>query len=309
MIIKSTFKGTQAIELHNEKLKVLVLPRIGGKIASFYYKEKAFELLDQYQGEVYQEADFNDAFEAYDISGFDDCFPSIDYSIETYAKQTRIYPDHGEIWSARLDASIVGEELHLYYESKMLPYSFEKVLYLNDNALMIKIKITNMGQEAIEGFYTPHCLIRCEKDMELIFPEKTRMVVNVIESTYLGEVGSKHTFPVSKDVFGENYRLNRIFSKHARKCEKYYVLDTIKEGRCGVYYPSKDITYELTYDVDALPYFGFWVSEGGFKHTYNCALEPSGGFYDSMPKARENNKFTQILPNATFEVVMKMCIS
>lgn len=44
----------------------------------------------------------------------------------------------------------------------------------------------------------------------------------------------------------------------------------------------------LKYDARKLPYLGVWITAGGFRGDYNCALEPSSGYYDDIRTAREN---------------------
>ena len=46
----------------------------------------------------------------------------------------------------------------------------------------------------------------------------------------------------------------------------------------------------MSYDAGILPYFGVWITAGGFQGDYNCALEPSSGFYDGIGNARRLGK-------------------
>ncbi len=308
MIKETTFKGTRAFEMNNGRVKLLVLPRIGGKIASFYHIDKEFELLDQFEGDTYQEAALGDNFSDYDTSGFDDCFPNIDISKETYGGKEVIYPDHGETWACRLEPSIEDNGLKLSYTGKLLPYTYEKKITLKDHKMVLDYSIKNFGEQPIEGFFTLHCLLRCEEDMELIFPEETKTVLNVTPSSYLGDKFTVHPYPVTKDSKDQDYHLNKVFPKSANKVEKYWVIDPIESGKCGAYYPSKDIHYNLEYDADKLPYLGYWVTEGGYKNTYNCALEPSSGYHDSMDTARGHGKFTSIEPGETFDFRISVSI-
>ena len=64
MITESTFKGCKSIELENDYVKVIVLPTIGGKIASFFLKDKNFELMFQNKEEIYRKAKLYDDFQA-----------------------------------------------------------------------------------------------------------------------------------------------------------------------------------------------------------------------------------------------------
>ena len=97
MIEKTNFKGIEAIKLENNYLKVIIIPELGGKIASIYNIEKDFELLFQNKEDIYVKPKLYDAFEKFDASGFDDAFPTID-KCSVYINNKHIeYPDHGEM--------------------------------------------------------------------------------------------------------------------------------------------------------------------------------------------------------------------
>lgn len=305
-ISESFFKGTRSIEISNDEIGISVLPYIGGKIARFYNKKKDFELLFQNKEEKYREANIHDDFSKYDASGFDDCFPNIDAGKVNYKNQYIDYPDHGEIWSSKLDYKVLENKVILFYESKLLPYTFEKRISINGNSLLLDYKIENIGSEVLKGFYTMHCLVNCKEDMIIIFPKETSKIINVTNSNELGSIGRLHPFPYTSSLNNELYTLNKVFPKSANKFEKYYVTDKIEEGLCGVKYPSNNIELEIIYDAKKLPYLGFWVTEGGFRGDYNCALEPSNGFYDSIEIAEKNNKLMKLAPGSSFEFSIEL---
>ncbi len=289
MIYESIFKGTKSVVIENENLKVIVLPEIGGKIASIFNKPKEFELLFQCKGDTYDKAAIYDDFGQYDASGFDDAFPSIDEGMVQVGQSLVRYPNHGEIWTMKFSCHIAGEELVLHGTSAILSYSYSKILSLQEDKLLIQYNITNHGHEDIPCLWAMHCLIRCEEDMQLIFPEGTNEIRNVFKSKYLGDIDEIHSYPSFYQKDGNEFRLDRIYPGNAGKCEKYYVDGKVREGVCGAYYPGKDITYKVYFDRDKLPYLGFWLTEGGFRGDYNCAMEPANGFYDSIATAQRNS--------------------
>lgn len=67
MITEGIFKGTKSIIFENESIRVIVLPEVGGKVASFYHKPKDFELLFQNKENVYQKANIGSSFELFDV--------------------------------------------------------------------------------------------------------------------------------------------------------------------------------------------------------------------------------------------------
>ncbi|QUI24489.1 DUF5107 domain-containing protein [Vallitalea pronyensis] len=302
------FKGTKAIEMENDQIKVVILPEIGGKIASFYHKHKQFELLYQNKYDVYKKANTYDVFSEYDASGFDDCFPSIDAETVYYGDQEVKYPDHGEIWSAAFDYVIEDNHIKMAFTSTILPYQFEKVIRVEGYSLLIDYTITNHGNSILYGLWAMHCLIHCKEDMLIQFPENTKEIINVSPSTILGDVGTIHPYPMTETLKGEKYPLNKVCPKSANKCEKYYIKDQITEGTCGVFYPEDDVRYTVKFDKEKLPYIGFWITEGGFRGDYNCALEPTNGYYDSVKTAKTYDRLLALKPqqSVTFDIALSL---
>lgn len=290
MINKTYFKGIDAVKLENDFLKVLVLPKIGGKIASIYRKDKDFELLFQNKSDEYKKAKLGDNFADFDASGFDDAFPTIDKCTVSYEGKDIIYPDHGEIWSSSFDYEILDDKVKLWFDSSILPYHYEKTIHIENETLKVHYKIKNTGSKEFPCIWTMHCLVNCEEDMTLNFPEGTNKVINAQKSNNLGNAGVIHPYPITKAVNGNVYRLDRILPQESKNTEKYYADGKVNSGICSIYYPSHDVAYEVKFDKEKLPYLGFWVTEGGFRGDYNCAFEPTNGFFDNIDIAKRNNK-------------------
>lgn len=309
MIRESVFKGVKSFELENAVIKAIVLPDVGGKVASLYRKDKAFELLFQNKEEIYTKSTLYAPFELFDASGFDDAFPTIDSCKVMVGGREVLYPDHGEIWSATFDYEVQGEKLVLKYHSKILDYSYEKSFELEEDRLKVSYNIKNTGEHHIPCLWAFHCLINCEEDMEIIFPEGTEQVLNVHGSKHLGEIGTVHNYPIAKTPLGEAFNLNKVLPLSSNNTEKYYALGKVEKGQCGAYYPSKDVHYNVYFNKEVLPYVGFWVTEGGFRGDYNCALEPCNGYYDSIDIAEKNNALYVLCPkeelNFNIEIEMR----
>jgi galactose mutarotase-like enzyme len=289
MICETMFKDCAAVALENGCVKIIILPSIGGKIASIYRKDKEFELLFQNKENEYRVPKLYESFGEYDASGFDDAFPTINECEVWYEGKKVLYPDHGEIWSANFnyECEIKNEKLVLEYTSLILKYNYRKIIYLEGDSVRVEYEIENYGDEEFPCIWAMHCLVRCEDDMELIFPKDTKQVLNVYESDLLGKVGQVHPYPITIGQNGETVNLNKIYSKDANKCEKYYVNGRVNEGYCGAFYPSKNVAYNVYFDKEKLPYLGFWATEGGFREDYNCALEPTNGYYDRIDIAKK----------------------
>jgi hypothetical protein len=174
-----------------------------------------------------------------------------------------------------------------------LPYTYKKIVSIENNEVILEYEITNKSSIDFPCIWAAHFLVNCHESMKLIMPDNTDEVINVISSTYLGDIGETYSYPIALDHLGKEYFLDRVYPESAKKVEKYYINQEISEGKCGIYYPHKDVTYRLHFDKNIMPYLGFWVTEGGFRGDYNCALEPANGFYDNIDIAvREGKIFT-----------------
>ncbi|WP_142413166.1 DUF5107 domain-containing protein [Hathewaya massiliensis] len=301
------FKGINALEFENNILKVKIIPSIGGKIASIYHKEKEFELLFQNKDDSYKKPELYDDFSKYDAAGFDDAFPTIDYGeVEVNGKKVK-YPDHGEVWTSEFNVDEIKDNtLTLSFKSSILPYTYSKKITIEECGIKIDYLIKNLGDFDFPCIWAAHYLVNCSGDMEIIFPKGTTEVVNVQKSSKLGEVDVIHKYPMTKTLKNEEYNLGRVLSQNSNHTEKYYVNGKVNEGECSIYYKNKDLTYTLKYDREILPYLGFWVTEGGFRGDYNCALEPTNGYYDSIDIAERKNKVFTLKSGESLEFTVNI---
>lgn len=297
MVKETIFKNVNSTVLENDILKVIAIPSLGGKLASIYNKAGKFELLFQNKENEYKKPHLYDPFANFDAAGFDDAFPTIDASNIIYEGKEVTYPDHGEIWSSNFNYEIFNNKLKLKYTSVILPYTYEKTVSISNDSVNIKYDIKNTGKSPFPCIWAMHCLVNCTEDMEISFPKGTTEILNVHESINLGKKDSVHKFPVAKTIDNKDYKLNRVGSAALNNTEKYYVNGTVGDGNCSIYYPGNHMLYTIAFDKNILPYLGFWVTEGGFRGDYNCALEPTNGFYDDIKTAKKSNRLFYLKPD------------
>lgn len=277
------WKNLSGVQLENEYLRIVVLPCLGGKLASVYDKLKNFELAAQHSDKEYNIPHLGAKFYDYDASGMDDMFPNIVGANVTYMEKELEYPDHGEIWSSPFVSHIEGESLHLSYESDRFHYLYKKTISLHGNKIKIDYYIENKREDPLPCIWAFHGLVRYEEDLELLFPNEVNKFENVLQSPELGVIGKWY----SKSDSG--YPFTKVPPKKSGTMVKYYVEHKLKNGFCGYRYPTQEIECLLEYDAKKLPYLGVWVTAGGYRGDYNCALEPANGYYDDIRIAGEND--------------------
>lgn len=302
MLDNINFKNQRAIELSNNKIKIIILPEIGGKIASIYHINKDFEFVFQNREDNYRHPELYNKFENFDAAGFDDAFPTIDCSEVEFQGEIIIYPDHGEIWTGSFQIlSLEDNNVVLQYESKILPYVYTKTIRLsNNNEIKISYDIKNNGKEKLPCIFAAHYLVNYNRDMEICLPKGTRELLIVQDSNELGKVGTVYDYndPKTKE------KLCHFNWANTPNTQKYYINHKVEYGVCSIKYHNINLEYILKYDKNKLPYLGFWITEGGFRGDFNCALEPCTGFYDSIDIAKKNHRlnFIDTNSNLTFDI-------
>jgi galactose mutarotase-like enzyme len=299
--------STESITMENHRLRIVVMPSFGGKIASLLYKKNQFELLFQNPKSQFNHAPLYADFSQFEACGFDDAFPCIDREELEIGGKKVIYPDHGEIWTASFDYLIRNEKLFLTYKSRILDFEYHKTVYLNDNSLVCEYKIIHNGRVSFPCIWTAHCLVRYEPDMRFLYPAETRAVEMAFDSLSSETVGKKYFFP-QDIVDGENTNFTELPKTEKPYARKHYIADQLRKGYCGYEYPSQNMRAELFFDPMALPYMGLWITSGGFRRDYNCAFEPSSGYYDRISIARANKRLDYLDPmeTKTFSLNIKL---
>ncbi|MEG6586087.1 hypothetical protein [Dendrosporobacter sp. 1207_IL3150] len=300
-IKRGIYKGLSCYSIENSLISLLILPELGAKIASIFYKPQQFEVLFQPADGKYQLANYGANFAEYDTSGADEMFPTIDpcsYPTGDYTGIT--LPDHGELWSLPWEVTVDKDGLAARVEGRTLPYVFFRTISLNKSTIRMSYKVRNIGSAAIYGLWAFHGLVACDEFTRIMLPGVSE-VINVHESTILGSVGTRHSFPVSMGINGIEAHLNRVGSRSLEKTKKFYAADKQAKGFAGITLNNNQLIYELLFPVDKVPYLGVWVNEGGFKGEYNCALEPATGYFDRLDTAYLLNSIDLLGPGAVKE--------
>ncbi|MDD3278700.1 MAG: DUF4432 family protein [Lachnospiraceae bacterium] len=300
-IRKEYWKEKPVIVLENDVLRVKVRPNPGARLVSVYHKGKAFELAAQPSGRSQGTLQGDSpSFADFDPSGMDDAFPNIDPEQVMAAGRKLQYPDHGEVWSHPFSSRQEDEQVSLVFESGVFAYRYQKDIALEGDSLILHYQISNQGRESLPCIWTFHGLLRYEEDMELFFDTSVRGFVNVFENAALGAVGTRYA------VEDDRYSFCRVPAPDTCSMTKYYADGPLQVGHCGVYYPSAGVRATLSYDAKTLPYLGVWITAGGFQGDYNCALEPSNGYYDSISCAKKHNSLYELPPGESLTFTIRL---
>ena len=287
MISNGKHLNSETYRIENDILKIEVLKEFGAKIASLIHKESGFEFLFQPTLKKYDNPLYGDAFYKYDTSGIDDTIPTID--ICNYPNSDIVLKDHGDVWAQEWDYSIVEDSLICVVKIESLPLKLQKSIKIVGNSIQINYELFNLSNDDTMYLWAFHGLNVFNEHTEMFFSHNGE-ILNVID--------------------GKNYDFDyKALKNYADKSEnKFYFVDEIEKGYCGLDYVDEGLKYILEYDTDINKYLGVWITKGGFKGEYNCAIEPASGFYDSLEHSYENDRYSVVKGNDSVKWNMNITI-
>lgn len=299
-IATSVQDGFEVLTLENAYLSASVVPGLGGKINSLRDQRSGFEFLFQNPRKTYRARTPGAAFSDYDASGFDDAFPNVDASETEISGRRYSFPDHGELWTTRMNAVFGEEGISLTASGKVFAYDYEKRMKLHEHSLELQYAIVNREDLPMPCLWTTHCLVNVDRDTIFLLPKGADRAENLFPSPVLG---APRTMSVSQTP-----ELTRVPALGANVMFKYYLTEKVAEGDCGYAYPSRGLRLRMRYDAEKLPYLGLWCTMGGYRGDRNAALEPTTGYYDSVPRALENGRVRMLDPGERFTFAMTLTV-
>lgn len=273
------------VHLESEQLRVAILPEIGCKIASIVYKENDFEVLARPLGmkktddpaKLYARAYPGAPFDQYDLSGIDDCIPTID---PCHVEKLGRLSDHGDAWSRPwnvFEENLSERSVKAFFRLSTIPLYFERHVRLEGNSLRLDYRLLNESIDEHPWLWALHGLCHYEPDAVLSWPEPY---------TLFNAHGDE-------DFAFDMQQLKQVPKEQAYK---FYLQDPVPKGEASITYPTQGVRLSLHWDASLFPYLGGWINTGGSAGSRCIALEPTNGFYDSLERAIQNEKVGRIAP-------------
>lgn len=275
------------VHLESDCLRVTLLPEVGCKIASILHKPNQFEALARPIGfetakeetKLYARAYPGAPFDQFDLSGIDDCIPTIDpCSVENLGR----FADHGDAWSRPWN---VFEEdrsacsVKAYFRLSSIPLYFERHVRLDGNTIFLNYRLLNESIDEHPWLWALHGLCRYERDAVLSWPEPYALL----------DAHGSESFA---------FDMRNLSEVPEKQAYKFYLTDPVPTGEASILYPSQNMRFTLQWDETQFPFLGGWINTGGSAGSRCIALEPTNGFYDRLDRAIANNKVGRIAPGA-----------
>lgn len=296
-ISKDKFQGFERITVENDQVSFSLLPQIGGKMISLIYKETGHEHISLSE-RPFRRPDYAGNFEDYDISGFDECFPTVVESFYPEAPWKGIQvPDHGELWTLPWNSEIKGEALELSVTGVRFPYRLVKTFSLTGNKVNIDYQLENLCSFGFKYIWSAHPLLKVNPGAKIVLPGNPEIRTDWSVNEKFGKLLYQTTWPNAETPDGEMIDLSIIKTPDTNHATKF-ITTALNEGWCALHDVSTRSYLKISFPVEKIPYLGVWINEGGWplngEPSYDVALEPCTGCPDKLATAIQRGEHARI---------------
>lgn len=292
-------KKWKELILENERLRVTLLPELGGKMIRLLSKSTGTEFLKQYvesEGDL-KPPNLGGTFKPPYAHGFDECFPTVAPSDYLFNERVIHWPDHGELWAQEWNYEQDGQRLVLKVTGVNLLYEFEKEIRLRENKIEISYRVTNLSYRPFDYIWSSHPLLEIDDQDELLIDEKID-AMSIHGTDDEGQVQKERTgWP---NVYDSETDYSIIQPPSSKQAIKLFA-EQVEKGRAGLYRKGRNESILFNFDTDKTPHLGIWLCYGGWPkdaeiRSYTVALEPTTASYDKLSDAIRNGEQKVIEP-------------
>ncbi|MDD5017890.1 MAG: hypothetical protein PHO15_07325 [Eubacteriales bacterium] len=279
------YKNVKAIRLENDYLSVGVLPVNGAKVFSLYNRITGREYMTQAVSQQYAELKFGEEYIQAEVSGFDDCFPTVDPCVYAdYPWEGTPIADHGETCQLKWDYALHDSGVDMEVHGVRFPYVLRKSLrFKDDKTLRIEYEAKNCCAYDMKFIWTGHIMLNAQEGGRIILPYEQGARAKIVFSfnERLGKPGDIVEWPSDFAKDGEKQRFD-VTAKRNPNGNNYKLsfIDRIKKGEFIYQYPDGD-SVRLLFPQQRISYMNIWVNEGSAFGLHSIAPEPSFGSCDT----------------------------
>ena len=291
------YKSDDKFFMESDVLRVEMDPAEGGKICSFVSRQTQKEFFYQDQRKEFS----GDGYSDHDISGFDECFPTVwPCKYPDGKRRGMSLADHGYLWQGPWEVQAEKDHVLMHKDVPELQCSFERRCFLDTaQSLQLDYLIKNNGEESLKYIYSAHPMLAADEQTKLILPEEINKMFVFVGLNTPGLVDKTWIDWPRAGKAG----LEAPFSEQKCSVVKLYS-DQLKEGRAAVYHPDVREELQFEFDTDNLPHLGVLIYQGydteengPFRKEIFLGLEPATGIGDDLPTCESTGTIKEIQPD------------
>jgi galactose mutarotase-like enzyme len=273
-----SFNGVQALVLENGRLRVVVLPELGGKVWQVTDLRTGRDLLWQNPRLTARPVPFGSSYDDQFFGGWDELFPN-DLAEEIAGEP---YPDHGELWAAPWQWHIEEQgpeqvRVTLSLATAISACRITKTLTLaaGEPRLRLSWRIENESGQELPYLWKQHVAVPVTEPATLSMGARS-MYVEGFGNPRAGGEGSRYEWPHLVDDAGESHDMRPTLPPDSRVAEFQYATE-LDDGWCAVTYADGS-GIGLAFDDQVFRSCWTFASYGGWRAHEVLVLEPCTGY-------------------------------
>ena len=262
------------IRIESDWLTAEIVPDLGGKISRLYNKRLNHEFLWRNQALKLRHLVPGSEYDPNFYGGIDELLPNDIPEILDGVE----YPDHGELWTSRLQQELEKDKISLHGKLQLSGISYRKTISLRDDAAFMHMdyKIKNESGEKRHFLWKLHAALAMEPGDRLITSARRGKVVDPAYSRFRTTEEFQWPSIESRDA-------SVVPSDH--NTMDFFYLYEIPEPEMQMISRNGKYLFSYRYDGDIFPYQWYFASYGGFLNHYTAILEPATGMPLSVNEA------------------------
>lgn len=264
LITQRLERGLDILTIENNHLRVEIVPALGGKISSVFNKHYSKEFLWNNINLDLQENEPGDDYDSNFWGGIDELLPN-DVPEEIDGKT---YPDHGELWTSRLEYSVSENAVSVYGVLPLSGLYYRKTICLQADTPKIKLEynIINQSGKRRQFLWKLHAALRIGEGDRLVTSARKAKIVN-LEASRFRDTG-EFSWPVIDGVDAS------LVPKKDGTMDFFYLYDS-PDGEMSLLMDGGKYRFSYHYDQRVFPYQWYFASYGQFRDHYTAILEPA----------------------------------
>jgi len=295
MISKSVSNGIEILTAETDHLIFSIVPELGGKILSIFNKHLEKEFLwtnDKLSLQTNESgADYDSNF----LGAIDELIPN-----DLTEKIGLIeYPDHGELWTTRLQYEVTGEKIRVFGKLPLSGLFYAKTIYadLNSPLLFVEYLVKNEANVQRNFLWKLHAALKIQPGDKLITPANLAQVVDPEYSRFKNKDEFKWPWIEDQDA---------SIIPAANKTMDFFYLYDIPTGEMQLLSNNGEHVFSYRYDKTVFPYQWYFASYGGFLDHYTVILEPCTSMPMSVNEAMAEGQSAVLSPGESLNTTVQI---
>ncbi len=298
------YRGFEAWILENARLRVTVLPELGGHVFQLVDKAADRDLLWHNPRTAPRRAPFGAHFDDWWSGGWDEIFPSGDVA----RFHGEPLPYMGELWSVPWTAAVADAPpgtaaLATTGLGTIAPARLERTLELRDDepVLRVRYRLRNLDVRPLPFLWGIHPCFAVTPDHRIDLPA-TRMLVGVSSGPSMGEVGIAYQWPDQPDptAASGSRDVRCVLPASAVAFGGHWATD-LGEGWLALTDAAARRGIALAFPLDVFPHAWLWQVYGGWRGHYHVCLEPWTGHPMQLEEAEAAGRARSLEPGESLE--------